>query len=118
MMSGQAARPARRLGDREQEIAELNSKVPVRAERNNQQESSDLKCLITRFEEKFTCPFVAPLEPQAPSADQRPSDGGDRCGQRRRNMARLQPDQIYRFISGATVLRQPVASTMAGRALR
>jgi len=31
---GQAARPARRRGDREQEVVELNSKVPVRNERN------------------------------------------------------------------------------------
>ena len=31
---GEAARPARRRGDREQEVVELNSKLPVRAERH------------------------------------------------------------------------------------
>ena len=30
-------RPARRRGDREQEVVELNSKVPVRDERNKKQ---------------------------------------------------------------------------------
>ena len=31
---GQAARPARRRGDREQEVVELNAKVPVPDQRN------------------------------------------------------------------------------------
>jgi len=31
---GQGPRPVRRCGDREQEVAELHSKVPVRDERN------------------------------------------------------------------------------------
>jgi hypothetical protein len=40
---GQTARPARRRGDREQEVVELNSKVPVRDERNKKQESLEVK---------------------------------------------------------------------------
>ena len=47
-----AARPARRRGDREQEVVELNSKVPVRAERNKKQESLEAKV------DPYTCPTL------------------------------------------------------------
>jgi hypothetical protein len=40
---GQAPRPGRRHSDREQEVVELNSKVPVRDERNQKRESSESK---------------------------------------------------------------------------
>ncbi len=40
---GQAARLARRRGDREQEVVELSSKLPVREERNNKQESLEVE---------------------------------------------------------------------------
>jgi hypothetical protein len=40
---GQAARAARRRGDREQEVVELNSRVPVQDERNKKQESLEVK---------------------------------------------------------------------------
>jgi hypothetical protein len=40
---GQAARPARRAGDRQQEVVELNSKVRVRDERNKKQESFEVR---------------------------------------------------------------------------
>ena len=36
-------RPARQRGDREQEVVELNSKVPVRDKRNKKQESLEVK---------------------------------------------------------------------------
>jgi hypothetical protein len=40
---GQAARPMRRRGDREQEVVELNSIVPVRYEGNREEESLEIK---------------------------------------------------------------------------
>src|SRR5207249_3679633 len=40
---GQAAHPARRCGDREQEVVELNSKVLVRDELNKKQKSLEVK---------------------------------------------------------------------------
>jgi hypothetical protein len=40
---GHAVRPARRRGDREQEVLELNSKVLVRDERNKKQEGLKVK---------------------------------------------------------------------------
>ena len=40
---GQAARPARRRGDHEQEVVELSLKVPVRDEQNKKQERLELK---------------------------------------------------------------------------
>jgi hypothetical protein len=40
---GQAPRPVRRRGDREQEVVELNSRVPVQDERNKKQKSLEVK---------------------------------------------------------------------------
>jgi hypothetical protein len=40
---GQGVRPARRRGDREQKVLELNSKVPGQDERNKKQESLEVK---------------------------------------------------------------------------
>src|SRR6266513_4127324 len=48
---GQAARPARRRGDREQKVVELNSKLPVRMRENEKEETrstSELSFLPSR----------------------------------------------------------------------